>query len=123
MSDTHCAHDLVVVEDRDLPQYCWFSRCRKCGAECSDPSELESDTPITDAMIQPVPGRDCVTGAPIDVVHADDCRKLERELAKSEEDVRLAQIAADEWKEAFHRAAGLDPHPPYRRATAFDLEQ
>jgi hypothetical protein len=37
-----CDHDLVVVEDHDLPQYCWFSRCRKCGAECSDPSELSA---------------------------------------------------------------------------------
>lgn len=40
-----------------------------------------SDTPRTDAMIQPVPGKDCVTGEPIDVVHADDCRKLELELS------------------------------------------
>ena len=37
-----CDHDLVVVEDYDLPQYCWFSRCRKCGAECNDPSELSA---------------------------------------------------------------------------------
>lgn len=39
-----------------------------------------SDTPRTDAMLQPVQGRDCVTGDPIDVVHADDCRAMERDL-------------------------------------------
>src|SRR5690606_13838639 len=38
-------------------------------------------TPRTDAMIQPIPGKDAVTGEPIDVVHADDCRTLEREIA------------------------------------------
>jgi len=40
-----------------------------------------SYTPETDAMIQPFDGRDCVTGNPIPVVHADDCRSLERRLA------------------------------------------
>lgn len=39
----------------------------------------------TDEMIQPVSGSDCVTGEPIAVVHADDCRVIEdalRQLAK-----------------------------------------
>ena len=36
-------------------------------------------TPITDAMLCPVQGRDVVTGESIDVVHADDCRALERD--------------------------------------------
>lgn len=36
-----CEHDLQSVEDNDLPYYCWFYRCRKCGVECSNPSELE----------------------------------------------------------------------------------
>lgn len=40
-----------------------------------------SDTPRTDAMLQPISGQDCVTGDPISVVHADDCRAMERELA------------------------------------------
>ncbi len=43
-------------------------------------------TPLTDAMIQPLPGRDCVTGEPIDVVHADDCRDLERKLVEAQRD-------------------------------------
>ena len=41
---------------------------------------MVSDTPRTDGMIQPVPGKDCVTGDPIEVVHVDDCRHLEREI-------------------------------------------
>lgn len=39
-----CNHDLVLVEDRDLPPYCWFYRCRKCSAECGHPDELERTT-------------------------------------------------------------------------------
>lgn len=35
-----CEHDLVSVEDHNLPPYCWHYRCRKCGVECSNPSEL-----------------------------------------------------------------------------------
>ena len=47
-----CEHDLVSVEDQDLPSYCWFFRCRKCGAECGHPDELlhDSATPRTDAI-------------------------------------------------------------------------
>lgn len=35
-----CEHDLKLIEDPDLPRYCWFYRCSKCGAECGHPSEL-----------------------------------------------------------------------------------
>ena len=42
-------------------------------------SVQESNTPEVDAMICPVPGRDVVTGQPIEVVHADDARVLERQ--------------------------------------------
>ena len=51
---------------------------RRCSEQCAT---CKGDTPRTDAMLQPVPGKDCVTGDPIEVVHADDCRALERELA------------------------------------------
>lgn len=40
-----CEHDLVTVRDIDLPEYCWHMRCRKCGAECNDPAELEESKP------------------------------------------------------------------------------
>lgn len=40
-----CEHDPILVEDRDLPEYCWFYRCRKCGVEYNDPAELEASKP------------------------------------------------------------------------------
>ena len=40
------------------------------------PDQTESDTPLTDSMIQVEPGRD------IAVVHEDDCRFIERKLRK-----------------------------------------
>ena len=42
----------------------------------------------TDAMIQPLDGKDCVTGEPIPVVHADDCRALESKLRQEVEELR-----------------------------------
>jgi len=38
-------------------------------------------THITEAWIYPVQSRDVDSGEPIDVVHADDCRKIEEDLA------------------------------------------
>lgn len=50
-----------------------------------DPSKMKTDT-----MLQPLGGKDCVTGERIEVVHVDDCRKIElrnlelaRDLAKA----------------------------------------
>jgi hypothetical protein len=42
-----------------------------------------SDTPRTDAMIYPTQARDPVTGELVDVVHIDDCRRLERDLREA----------------------------------------
>lgn len=40
-------------------------------------------TPLTDAVIYPVPGRDAVTGEKIDVVHVDDARAIETKLTRA----------------------------------------
>jgi hypothetical protein len=53
-------------------------------------------TPKTDAMLQPVQGRDCVTGAPIDVVHADDCRNMERLLREAHRFLNAQAYEEDE---------------------------
>lgn len=51
----------------------------------------------TDRMIQPLGGKDCVTGERIEVVHIDDCRKIElegletaRELSQATRDLQDA---------------------------------
>lgn len=59
---------------------------------------MTSETSRTDAMIQPIPGRDCVTNAAISVVHADDCRQLERELAAKEAEIAEVEQALSFWK-------------------------
>jgi hypothetical protein len=41
----NCEHAWVTVRDIDLPEYCWHMLCRKCGAECNDPAELEESIP------------------------------------------------------------------------------
>ena len=46
-------------------------------------------------MIQPEPGKDCVTGEPIPVVHADDCRELEREADQQTRFKYEANLRAD----------------------------
>ena len=43
-----CEHDPILQRDIDLPEYCWFYRCRKCGVEYSDPAELEPQSQAKD---------------------------------------------------------------------------
>ena len=52
----------------------------------------------TDAMIQPVDGRDCVTGDPIPVVHADDCRAMEAQLRSSPTGEQIEAISYKHWR-------------------------
>ena len=40
---SNCAHELALVEDRDLPSYCWHYQCRKCLVECDDPEQLDME--------------------------------------------------------------------------------
>lgn len=55
-------------------------------------------TPRTDAMLYPSGARDIVTGEPIDVVHADDARDLERQLSDAlEREKALRQELAIEF--------------------------
>jgi hypothetical protein len=65
----------------------------------------------TDKMLQPLGGKDCVTGERIEVVHVDDCRKIELEkleLARKVSTLERELLLSERKAAAYLAASGGD---------------
>lgn len=75
--------------------------CPQCGAFFLEAILSIDPVPImeTDKMLQPLGGKDCVTGERIEVVHIDDCRRIELEKLELSREISNLKARIKELKD------------------------